>query len=324
MKKFIKTISAALCILLALSLCACSQTVTVRFVNKNGEDLSFGSGGTRISVAPAANTEAAPSENKTEAPAQSATEAPASQAANTETPPTEAKQEQPATLDSGAENTAPAEPATETQTADGTDPANWTMQQIVDCYSSGMQTTDDKYDCYTAQKMQLVGKLPGKASALSGPVNLAMKLGSQPFNALTGGYWALCPDDLVSATARKDGKYVVIDLVPKEQTDGPGADEHEGHTGHVVNVVQGIDDFLAYVEEHFGILHAQYTQEGVKIHYRDAFAKNVRINTETGEMESGEWGYTIDLHIDDASVLGVSLDDFNVTIQYNCWYPVEE
>lgn len=204
------------------------------------------------------------------------------------------------------------------------DPAKWSVQQIVDCYKAGMQKTDDTYDCSTDQKMQLVGKLPGKASGLSGPVNLAMKLGSQPFNALTGGYWNLVPEDLVSATARKEGKYVVIDLVPKEQTDGPGADEHEGPTGHVVNVVQGIDDFLAYVEKNFGILNASYTQEGVKIHYRDAFAKNVKINTETGEMESGEWGYTIDLHIDDASVLGISLDGFNATIQYNCWYPVAD
>ncbi|MCQ2462915.1 MAG: hypothetical protein MJ177_05860, partial [Clostridia bacterium] len=210
------------------------------------------------------------------------------------------------------------------QQPEGNTPETWNIQQIIDCYKAGMQKTDDTYDCSTDQKMQLVGKLPGKAAAISGPVNLAMKLGSQPFNALTGGYWDLVPDDLISADAHTDGKYTVINLYPKEQTDGPGADEHEGTTGHVVNVVQGIDDFLAYVEENFGILNASYTQEGVVIHYRDAYAKDVKINNETGEMESGTWGYIIDLSIDDASLLGISLDGFKTTIQYDCWYPVED
>ncbi len=62
-------------------------------------------------------------------------------------------------------------------------------------------------------------------------------------NALTGGYWAIQPSDLKSADAHREGDYIIINLYPKEQTDGPNGDEHEGTVGHVVNVVQGIDDF---------------------------------------------------------------------------------
>lgn len=287
-----------LTLFLCLSLCSCTQTINIRFVDENGNDLSF-----------AAEPVAGNSLSRQTEPTQTGAED-----TQTETPS--------ASVPASEEPTAVAEAPT--ASADPNDPSGWTVQQIVDCYKAGMQKTDDAYDCRTDQKMQLVGKLPGKASALSGPVNLAMKLGSQPFDALTGGYWDLTPDDLVSASARKEGKYIIIDLNPKEQTDGPGANEHEGCVGHVVNVVQGIDDFLAYVDEHFGVLNAHYTQEGVKIHYRDAYAKNVRINTETGEMESGNWGYTIDLAINDASVRGVSLDGFNCVIQYDCWYPVEK
>lgn len=339
-----KKSSVLFCVFLTVMsvvLCSCSHKVAVRFVDKDGNDISYGANAS-VSDSSAA-TENAVAQEKTDTATVLSAESAENELPSEAVPaaePTEQNTQSAVSSNTQSVNTDVSEPAaapTEICTeasvaaevssqppADSSDPSNWTVQQIVDCYRNGMQTTDDKYDCYTDQRMQLVGKLPGKASGLSGPVNLAMKLGSQPFNALTGGYWALVPDDLVSATAAKDGKYVVINLVPKEQTDGPGADEHEGHTGHVVNVVQGIDDFLSYVEENFGILHASYTQEGVQIHYRDAFAKDVRINTETGEMESGNWGYTIDLHIDDASVLGISLDDFNATIQYNCWYPVED
>lgn len=203
------------------------------------------------------------------------------------------------------------------------DPAKWTTQQIIDYYKFGM-AMEDNADVRTDQSFELIGKLDGKASILNGPVKLAMKLAAQPYNALTGGYWAIQPSDLKSADAHREGDYIVINLYPKDQTDGPNGDEHEGTVGHVVNVVQGIDDFIAYVEKNFSILNAKYDDDSVVLKYTKAYAKNVRINTKTGKMESGNWGYTLDVYLDHCSMAGVEFENFHTTIGWKCWYPVAD
>lgn len=199
------------------------------------------------------------------------------------------------------------------------DPSKWTMQQIVDCYKSGM-AAEDHSGVQTDQKFELLGDLPG---ILDGPVKLAMKLAAQPYGALTGGYWDITPSDLTKADAHKEGDYVVINLYPKNQTDGPNGNEHEGTVGHVVNVVQGIDDFIGYVEENFSVLNAKYDEDSVVLKYSNAYAKNIRINTKTGKMESGTWGYIIDVYLDHCSMAGIDFENFHTTIGWTCWYPVK-
>lgn len=203
------------------------------------------------------------------------------------------------------------------------DPKNWTMEEIVACYKAGM-AKEDSSDVYTDQKFELTGDLPGSASILKKPVNTAMKLAAQPYNALTGGYWDLTADDLKKADAHKEGKYVIINLYPKEQVDGPYGNEHEGHVGHVVNVVQGIDSFLEFVEKGYGVLNASYEEDSVKLTYKNAYAKNIKIDTTTGKMVSGRWGYDVYIWLDHCKLLGVKFEDFTTSIRWECWYPVED
>ena len=200
------------------------------------------------------------------------------------------------------------------------DPSKWTTQQIIDYYKFGM-AMEDHDDVMTAQAFELIGKLEGKAAILNNPVKLAMKLAAQPYNSLTGGYWAIQPSDLKSADAHREGDYIVINLYPLEQTDGPDGDEHEGTVGHVVNVVQGIDDFIGYVEKNFSLLNAKYDDDSVVLKYTKAYAKNVKINTKTGKMESGNWGYTLDVYLDHCSMVGINFENFHTTIGWKCWYP---
>lgn len=181
---------------------------------------------------------------------------------------------------------------------------------------------EDNADVMTDQSFELIGSLDGKAAILNSPVKLAMKLAAQPYNALTGGYWAIQPSELKSADAHRDGDYIVINLYPVDQTDGPNGDEHEGSVGHVVNVVQGIDDFIGYVEQNFSILNAKYDNDSVILKYSDAYAKDIRINTNTGKMESGTWGYTLDVYLDHCSMAGIKFNNFHTKIGWKCWYPV--
>lgn len=203
------------------------------------------------------------------------------------------------------------------------DPSKWTVQQIVDCYKSGM-AKEDHSGVQTDQMFQLVGDLPGATSALKSPINLAMKLGAQPYGALTGGYWDLQPSDLKKADAHKEGDYVVINLYPKEQVDGPKGKEHEGTVGHVCNVVQGIDDVISYIEENYAVLNAHYEDDSIILKYPNAYAKNVKINTKTGKMESGTWGYDVEVYLDHCGLLGIEFKDFHTTIRWTCWYPVTD
>ena len=200
------------------------------------------------------------------------------------------------------------------------DPAKWTTQQIVDYYKFGM-AMEDNSDVMTDQSFELIGSLDGKAAILNNPVKLAMKLAAQPYNALTGGYWAIQPSELKSADAHREGDYIVINLYPLDQTDGPNGDEHEGTVGHVVNVVQGIDDFIGYVEKNFSVLNAKYDDDSVVLKYSNAYAKDVKINTNTGKMESGNWGYTLDVYLDHCSMAGINFENFHTTIGWKCWYP---
>lgn len=201
------------------------------------------------------------------------------------------------------------------------DPSKWTVEQIVACYKSGM-AKEDHDGVQTDQLFQLVGDLPGATSALKGPINLAMKIGAQPYGALTGGYWDLQASDLKKATARKEGDYVVINLYPKEQVDGAKGKEHEGTVGHVCNVVQGIDDVISYIEENYAVLNAYYDDDSIILKYPNAYAENVRINTKTGKMESGTWGYDVEVYLDHCGLLGIEFNDFHTTIRWKCWYPV--
>ncbi len=201
------------------------------------------------------------------------------------------------------------------------DPTKWTTQQIVDYYKFGM-AMEDNSDVMTDQSFELIGSLDGKAAILNNPVKLAMKLAAQPYNALTGGYWAIQPSELKSADAHREGDYIVINLYPLEQTDGPNGDEHEGTVGHVVNVVQGIDGFIAYVEENFSMLNAKYDDDSVVLQYSNAYAKDVKINTRTGKMESGTWGYDVDIYLDHCSMAGIEFDNFHTAMRWKCWYPV--
>lgn len=197
------------------------------------------------------------------------------------------------------------------------DPAKWTTQQIIDYYKFGM-AMEDNSDVMTDQSFELIGGMP---ALLEGPVKLAMKLGAQPYNALTGGYWAIQPSDLKSADAHREGDYIIINLYPKDQTDGPNGDEHEGTVGHVLNVVQGIDEFIAYVEKNFSILNAKYDDDSVVLKYSNARG-TIKINTKTGKMETGNWSYTLDVYLDHCSLAGVDFENFHTTIGWKCWYPV--
>lgn len=114
-KNILRVLSLVLVAAMVVVCASCTQTINIRFVDKNGDDISFG-------AVPAANTDTTPAtdaptaDTPTEAPATDApaTEAPATEAPATEAPATEAPAtEAPATEAPATEAPATEAPATE-------------------------------------------------------------------------------------------------------------------------------------------------------------------------------------------------------------------
>ena len=98
-KTVLRVLALALTAAMLFACAACSQTILVRFVDKDGNDLDFSAlapaGGTAVTPAPAADTTAAPAADTTAAPA---TETPAADSGEAAAPAAET----PAAADTGA------------------------------------------------------------------------------------------------------------------------------------------------------------------------------------------------------------------------------
>lgn len=191
------------------------------------------------------------------------------------------------------------------------DPSKWTTAQIVDYYKKAANATKGK----SAQKMT-IQEVPGVLNLLKGPINNALEKRSTPFDGITGGYKSLQASDLTSANAKASGNYVIINLFPKEQIDGAYGKATEGTTGHVVSVLDGV----ATAVDALGV-SAEYPEGSVKLDYKNGYAKNIKINTKTGKIESGEWGYDLYITINGAKLAGIKLTNVNALILYRVNFP---
>lgn len=195
------------------------------------------------------------------------------------------------------------------------DPAKWSTQQIVDYYKAAAAKTD-KTDKKSDQTMALQGKLSGAYQVLAGPINGALKKGSTPFKGITGGFDKLVVSDLKAASAKKSGNYIIINLTPKEQTDGAYGKSTEGPVGHVVSVLDGIGAAVDSIG-----LPAEYPDGSVKLIYKNAFAKNIKINEKTGLIESGSWGYDVNMILNGCKLSVVTIKNFSGVITYRASFP---
>lgn len=198
-----------------------------------------------------------------------------------------------------------------TKKSDSSDPSKWTTQQIVDYYKKAASVSKGK----SAQTMTITS-LPGILSPLKSLFNSTLQKNSQPFSGITGGYAKLTASDLKSASAKKSGNYIIINMVPKTQVDDAYGKATEGTTGHLISVLDGI----AMAVDALG-LSAEYPDGSVKLTYKNGFAKNIKINTKTGVIESGSWGYDLDIALNGCKLSVFTLKDVNGTVLYRVSYP---
>ena len=191
------------------------------------------------------------------------------------------------------------------------DPSKWSTAQIVEYYKKAAAATKGQ----SAQSMT-IQEVPAILSPLKGAISSALAKNSTPFDGITGGYQNLTATDLTSASAKASGNYIIINMTAKEQIDGAYGKAKEGTTGHLVTVLDGV----ASVVDALGV-SAEYPDGSVKLDYKNGFAKNIKINTKTGQIESGEWGYDLYANINGAKLSVFTLRNVNAVIVYRVKFP---
>ena len=173
-----------------------------------------------------------------------------------------------------------------------------TKEEIVEFYKAAAAASD-KAGVKTSNVMKLEN-LEGGGGAVGAFVNLlepivksTLERNSSTDNHITGGYQNLTADDVASATAKDDGKYTTITINLKEQTDGMNGKSKEGHVGHGISVLDGMQQAV----DQLNGLEVDASGGTLAIRYNNAKI-NVKIDNETGKIVSGTWSYRADVTID--------------------------
>ena len=206
----------------------------------------------------------------------------------------EVKDEAATTEAAAAETEAATEAATEAEDENKTPE---TVEEIVEFYKKAATETN-KSKINASDKMTLVS-LDGGSGAIGGLVNLfepiaksALEKNSGSLDHITGGFDKLTADDVASATAKNDGKYTTIRINLKEQTDGMNGKSKEGHVGHGVSILDGVQ---TAIDELKGV-DVDASEGEIKLHYNNAYI-DCKVDNATGKVVSGKWHYTVNVTI---------------------------
>ena len=185
------------------------------------------------------------------------------------------------------------ESSTEEATVLDADPANWTDEQIVSVYKAAARKTHPHVTSVQTMTMrELVvndgdGWLGKLVDMITPFLVKALEKNSKEVEGITGGFEKLTVSDTQSVKAYKSGKYTVIEMTMKEQTDGIHGDKFSGTVGHAITVVGDI----SVVEQELPQFDIGFEESDITLRYANPTLK-VKIN-ENGMIESGEWSYRV-------------------------------
>ena len=173
-----------------------------------------------------------------------------------------------------------------------------TTEEIVEFYKKAAAATGK---INANDKMELLSLDGGTTGAgklidLFEPIaKSALAKNSGPIDHITGGYENLTADDVSSATATlsPDGKTTHVRINLKQQVDGMNGKSKEGHVGHGVSILDGVQKAIDQLD---GV--SVDTSEGeIKLTYNDAYI-DCTVDNATGKVVSGKWHYKVNVNID--------------------------
>lgn len=195
-------------------------------------------------------------------------------------------------------------------------PEEWTDEEIVAFYKSAALKTHSKTSSVQTMTLSEMvvnngdGTL-GKAVDMAMPfITDALEKNSKEFDGITGGFNNLTLNDTQSVKAYKSGKYTVIEMRMKEQTDGVHGDTYSGTVGHAISVVGD----LSVVQAEFPMFEIDFENADMKLHYSNPTLK-VKIN-EDGIIEKGTWSYTVDIDVKNLKIEFITVKEAYGSVDY--------
>lgn len=196
------------------------------------------------------------------------------------------------------------------------DPSKWTNEEIIDFYKKAAEKTNP-----TAKSTQVMvleeliindgdGALGFFIKILEPAIASVIEKNALDFDGITGGFSALTTSDAKSIKAYKSGKYTVIEMSMKNQTDDIHADPYAGTVGHAITVLGDISKVLA----EFPQFDVDVENADIAVNYVNATVK-VKIN-ENGMIENGTWKYTCDPEIKNLDISGIMIKKADAKIDY--------
>ena len=180
--------------------------------------------------------------------------------------------------------------------------SQWSDQEILDFYNKAVVATDKKAPQGQSKmvlgnggKITADGGLGGVLDIVSPVIDKTLKRNSSPTSNIPG-YGEIKLSDLKSIKATEKNGVITVELVGKEQTDGPTADSSAGPVGRVLGTLGNIDGAL-------NDLGAEISRgkNTVSLTYTDVTVK-ANINKSTGIITSGRWHYLVNILVEDADI----------------------
>ena len=208
-------------------------------------------------------------------------------------------------------------PSTQTEnitTAPFDDPANWSIERIVEEYKKAATKSNGNAKSTMQITLKDISVNNGeydKAMSLVKPIIAKFIESSSTENTgITGGFQNLVAQDVSSAKAYKSGNDTVIEMVMVEQTSGPKEDANSGSVGHAITAVGDISVVIKDLAD-MG-LPLELSEEDTKIYYTNPSVRVV-IN-DKGEIVSGTWSYTVEISMNNFKAFGQNVDRASITM----------
>ncbi len=173
------------------------------------------------------------------------------------------------------------------------------ISRVVAYYKAAAANTKsiDAKQYMTLKRIDFVPKNTFEKAALSlfkSIASAALKANSIDVLTVPGDHQSIQASDITSANAVVDGKYTVVTLNVKGQTDDQYTKSNiTGPVGHTVGTVGNI---TAVFDALSGIT-VDYSKGSILLKYENCKVV-VKIDNTTGKIVSGTWGYVVDASVD--------------------------
>ncbi len=188
------------------------------------------------------------------------------------------------------------------ETDSSSNPSDWSTSEIIEAYKKAAAKSHNSVKSEQAITMKDFSINNGQyENVIDFVMPIMSKLlanNSTEKDGITGGYKNLTESDVISAKAYASGNNTVIEIVMKNQTDGPRADALSGPVGHAITAVGDIGVVTDQIND-LGIA-IQISDKDTKIHYTNATVK-VLIDKD-GNIVKGTWKYTVDINLNNYKV----------------------